>query len=325
MVKMMWVHGRSRSAGGRWSLAGLAGLTAVLAAAPLAGQSPRLVAPVYPGAVPAGEPGVYLSADSPEQVRAFYEARLGPGTLDRGRTMRTLGLGLYPDSGQIYWAVVSFDEARAITGEPLNENMQTSAAGVVIAGPLPPVRRPPASELGSLRAVGDYFGQLEHLTRVGTLERGDVDPVYERYLPLARMHFRLVETEDRMRPLHEVQPYRCREQAMGGRMLGDIQASGEDDLEAMAARLAELYAAGKVAEAIALQQKITEQSMARGLAKSNAASGEDAIPTVSSAQMLELLDRCLAELEAEGYRTRIKISTHPAEWQLDRWWDRRDP
>ena len=292
---------------------------------PLPAQSPRLVAPLYPGAVPSGEPGVYLTQDSPEEVRAFYEGRLGGGKVYDGGILKTLGPGIRPEEGDVYWTVSTRDEALAITKEPLNEALQTTAAGVVLEEPLPPVARPPEMELGSVRAVGDYFERLAHLTRVGTLEPSDVEPLIQRYLPLARMHYRRVESPDgRVVPFYEDQSVRCIEGVMAGGIPGDIQAeSTPQDLEAMTARLQELYAQGKLQEAMALQQKITEQAMAGQMAEAVAEDDEGVLPTTSSEEMLEGLEGCLRELEPEGYTTRIRISTHPSEWELDRWWERR--
>lgn len=215
----------------------------------------------------------------------------------------------------------------AITGEPLNEAMETSAAGVMLEGPLPEVTRPPEMELGSLRAVGSYFERLAHLTRVGTLEASDVDPLIQEHLPLARMHYRRVPLDDgRLVPFYEPQSYQCMDALMSGRVLGDIQAESDpQDLEAMTARLQQLYAEGKIQEAMALQQKITEQAMAGRMAEAVAEDEEGILPTASSQEMMEGLKTCLSELRAEAYPTRIRISTHPREWEIDRWWERRNP
>lgn len=298
-------------------------LTAIALAAPwprpLAAQGPRLVAPVYPGAVPAGEKGVWLTSDAPEDVRSFFEETLGPGKRSDGLTMLALGQNIRVEEGDLYWTVVTFDEARAITGEGLSENMETTAAGVVIEAPLPPVDRPPAGQLGSLRAVGTYFERLEHLTRVGSLEAADIEPVVRRYLPLASMRYRTVERADGTpAPLYEIQSVRCTEEALAGRILGDARGAGEEDLEAMTARLQALYAEGKIQEAMELQQKITEQAMGGMMEEVAAENEEEGLPTMSSGEMLEALEGCLAELAEEAYPTRFRISTHPSEWTVRR-------
>jgi len=286
-------------------------------------QSPDLVAPLYPGAVSAGDPGVYLTHDPPEEVRAFYEASLGAGTEHDGRVMKTLGPGIRPRDGDVYWTVVSREEALDITGEPLNEALQTSAAGVVLRGPLPPTPRPPEMELGSVRAVGTYFERLAYLARMGSLEPTDVEPLIQEYLPLARMHYRMVETGDGRRvPFYEDQAVRCSEEVTAGRVLGDVEAeSTPEDLESMTGRLQELFAQGKIQEAMALQQKITEQAMAGQMEEAMAEDEEGLLPTASSQEVLEGLRGCLRELASEGYSTRILISTHPSAWELDRWWE----
>jgi hypothetical protein len=289
----------------------------------LCAQSPDLVAPIYPGAVSAGDPGVYLTQDPPEDVRAFYEASLGTGTKHDGRVMMTLGPGIRPRDGDLYWTVVSREEALDITGEPLNEALQTSAAGVVLRGPLPPTPRPPEMELGSVRAVGTYFERLAYLARMGTLKPPDVESLVQEYFPLARMHYRVVKTGDGRRvPFYEDQSVRCTEKVLGGRVLGDVEAeSTPEDLESMTARLQDLYAQGKIQEAMALQQKITEQAMAGQMEEAMAEDEEGLLPTASSQEVLEGLRGCLRELASQGYSTRILISAHPSAWELDRWWE----
>lgn len=277
------------------------------------------MAPVYPGAVPGGEPGVYLSSDPPEQVRSFYEARLGPATRADPDHHVVLGPGLSPDSGAVYWTVVTRDEALVITGEPLNEALQTTAAGVVVEGPGPAVDRPPADEWGRVPVVGDYFASLEHLTRVSSLQASDVDPLVERYLPLARLHYRRVQDDDgALVSYYERQHRECSERATQGRVLSDVQGASESDLDAMAAKVEKLYAEGKIQEAMDLQMKLSEQAMASVMAE--AAEEDGGLPTVSSGDVLQATASCLAELEGEGRPTRIQISTHPTEWKLDRWW-----
>lgn len=296
-----------------------AGLLALAAGRPAPAQSPRLVAPLYPGAVPAGEPGVYLTRDGVSGVRAFYDARLGEGEVADGSFWAALGPGIVADeAGQLYWTVLSLGDARAITGESLGEAMRTTPAGVLVEGPDPEEHELVPGDVGSIPVVGGYFDRMEHLTRVGSLERSDIEPVLRRYLPLARMRYRIVEADDgRRRSFAEIHLRRCAEEGMGGRFVGDTETVSEEELEAMAERMQALYAEGKIEEALELQQRITELAMASLSQEALAEDEEGALETVDSGEALEILAGCLAELEAEAYPTRIRISTHPSEWKVD--------
>lgn len=285
---------------------------AFLAAVPLTAQNARWVAPVYPGAIDGGERGVFLSRASPERVIAFYEARVGAGT-PAGESVPWIAPYARPRKGDTYWIVVSFDEARGITGESLSENMTTTPAGVLVRGPIPQPRFDPDQPV-DVRAVGGYFDRLESFVRLGTLQRSEIQPLIRKYLPLATMHYPRVERNGRQVPLYEAQEARCGDEILGGQMVRTAPATSEEDLEAMQERMQALLAAGEVQAAMQLQQQIMAQAMAGRMSEAAAEAGDDELPTLSSAQLLEKFDACLEELAQNAYPTLITISTHPSQW-----------
>ena len=294
----------------------IAALAALVFAAPAAGQAPRWVAPVYPGSVEAGDQGVFLTGDRAENVVAFYAGRLGPGTT-AGRTDRWVAPYAHTREGDIYWLVVSFDEARAITGETLNENMSTTAAGVLVRGLYPEARIDP-DRPGELRAVGGYYDRLETMARLGSVERAPARALMQKYLHLARRHYPRVEwPRGRWVPLYDEQTDRCGETILTGVVATTGAPPAEETVDAMTARMEALIAEGKVQEAMQLQQRVMELAMGGAMAEAAAEAEEDGLPTMGSAEVLQRFEACLQELEKQSYSTLITISTHPSQWPRD--------
>ena len=218
-----------------------------------------------------------------------------------------------PIEGDTYWLVVSFDEARAITGETLNENMSTTAAGVLVRGLYPEARVDPESP-GDLRAVGSYYDRIETMVRLGSLERAPARALMEKYRHLARRHYPRVDRRGQRVPLYEVQEARCGDQILTGVVATTAAPPTEETLEAMTARMESLIAEGKVQEALQLQQRVMELAMGGAMAEAAADAEEDGLPTMKSGEILQRFEACLQELETQSYATLITISTHPSQW-----------
>lgn len=289
----------------------IAALAALLTAGPLTGQAARWVAPVYPGAVDGGETGTFLSAHEPGRVIAFYEARLGPARL-AGESVPSIAPYARPHTGDHYWIAISFDQARSITGESLNENMYTTPAGLLVRGPLPE-RELDSVRPGELRAVGSYFDQLETMVRLGSMDRARMQPLVRKYRHLARMHYPRVERDGRLVPLYQVQSQECGDRVFAGGVVKTSPAAGES-VEAMTERMQALLSAGEVQEALKLQQRIMEKAMAGAMAEQTADAEADGIPVLGADEVLERVDACLADLAKGAYPTLITISTHPSQW-----------
>lgn len=298
----------------RWSwIAVLAGAGLLGAPTGLQGQEARLVAPAPAGAVPRGAEGEFLARATMADVRGFYDGRYGPARAD-GDGWRGPGAVAELD-GALYWEVISFDESRVITGEPLNEAMQTTAAGVTLEGPLPD----PEAGDPEPRVVGPYYRELRTIVRAGAampeVERpataSDIAPILRKYRHLATLHFPVVQTEEGQVPFPEVHFDRCEERLRSP--AADVMS--EEERQAAATRLQELYMLGKFEEAQRLTERIAGTATIAG--------GRDRLLAALSLEGVKHWEGCLTELAEEGYPLLVRISTHPETWELQRWWDRR--
>ena len=292
--------------------AAVAALLAVGAGATLAAQSPKLVGPVYPGAVPERADAaahaaitwsvVYLSRDGLDAVTAFYDENLGATRSDEASRLPS-------DDPRHRWRVISLRDAFAMTGEPLNEAPATRAAVVTVEAVHP------THESGAVSApnvLGQMFNDLRAVVRASGVDPAPYEAAIARNQDLARSYYPIVDRDAKGEPVRfDAQVYARCEREVRPSGVGDPgempepRELSDEEREALAARIQQLYMQGKVDEA----QKVMEQ-LAGG-----------AIPTPAAdpgmGGLEEMADQwvaCIEELRPRAYTTRILIDTHPTTW-----------
>lgn len=282
-----------------------------LAAAPLAGQTPTLAAPVYPGAVPEVEQSppkpsqsrriYYLTRDSLAQVTAFYDEAVSRRNLEMDRNRYD-----FQDTRH-HWTAFTLREAFAITGEPLSENPSTQTA-LVIAEAVHPTSTTGGTETPNV--VEQFFHSLNAVAQVGGAAPGAYDHVLESNRDLLHAYFPVVAWEGD-RPVRADRAIfdRCEREVRPAGFAGPgevpaPQELSEEEAAALAARIQQLYMQGKADEAQKLMMEAAgNPSLSMG--------------DTGPAGALEMADQwvtCIEELRASAYFTRIRIDTHPSTW-----------
>lgn len=196
-----------------------------------------------------------------------------------------------------------------MTGEPLNEAPATRAAGVLIEAVHPD------HESGAVSApnvVGLMFNDLRAVVRASGANPARYEAAIERNADLARSYYPIVGQDERGDPVRfDAQVYaRCEREIRPSGIPSDLempelQELSDEEREALAARVQQLFVQGKVEEA----QKVMER-LAGGPAP--APSGD-----MGEGGLREMADQwvaCIEELRPRAYTTRIAIDTHPNTW-----------
>ncbi len=249
-----------------------------------AAQATAFLAPEPPDSVVLAAPAergrplyrVFLSKRAPEEIRAFYDAQVGPFT--QGPS-----------------AAHGVESRVVLTYQQVLDILHARRRDLTLADDLKVKidwKPPPASHAA---CSGDFFQQLMTIARLQK-RQPEFDRLCARYGYLESAYFQKVPDPRRAGQWIDADKEilaRAHDRH-GGRQTKELGASSQQTAQ----RMQELALSGRTAEARALAEQFKAQ----------------AARTTDSAMDWDAWVKVLEEGDAQGYRTWIFLPTHPSEW-----------
>lgn len=246
-----------------------------------AGESgDRLLAPVYPYAQHAPEFDnnwfeVWLSQDPPDEVLAWYEAKLGKKPARK------------PGKGD-FILVLPYEEAvHTLRAAKRNPTLALGDSGVEI-------HAHHNADIDFEPCLSDHFSDLRHLLSQGMGNAEEFEELCDDFAWIESAFYRIHDPDDRRQPMDEYLLAQTQSETRGA-----ARASGESAAE-LGERMQQLSLAGKYSEANELMMKLLELQQASATPASD---GWD--------RWIEHLET-VAE---NAYRTKLVINKKPLEWR----------